>query len=104
MSETESKEGFRPKCAVGVPCTWLERHLEDHGGSAKGMYVFEVVNGKTHGTRVVGIAYRLKRGTRPMMLNFCPWCGESIDWNEATKAAAESALAALAEADEGARR
>ena len=95
------KEEFRPKCAVGTPCTWLERHLEAEPNSrTKGLHLVEVVSLKHSKTRVAGVAFRLTRNARPLMLNFCPWCGESIDCNEATKAAAE-ADAMLAALDEG---
>lgn len=80
---------FRPKCAVGIPCTWLDRHLESEPNSrTKGFHIVEVVNSKTHKTRIVGIAFRIKASSRPLLINFCPFCGADIDWNEATKKAA----------------
>lgn len=81
-------EEFRPKCSVANPCTWLERHLEPEPNSrTKGLHVVEVVSLKHSKTRVAGVAFRLSAAKRPLMINFCPFCGESIDWNEATKAA-----------------
>lgn len=73
------------KCANGEHCTLMERLLaEGQGENRRGFSGVTTINLKDGNMRYIGVRYcaTSKRTDKGVMLNFCPMCGEPIQWWE----------------------
>ena len=53
----------------------------------KGILFLQVLDTKDNRIKVDGALYKNDSKDRGLMFNYCPWCGEKIDWyrKESTK-------------------
>lgn len=84
--ENENEE-IRLKCEWPSRCTSLERHLnvEANYGSGLALYVLTHMPtamklGPHKAVWVAGIIFRKRASDNGVVLNYCPWCGENIQW------------------------
>lgn len=61
-------------------CEIMQDRVESSGTSGKGLKTLTVMNGKTGKMSVDGIFYKTSAKDNGLMLNNCPWCGESLEW------------------------
>ena len=75
----------KAKCSLTRCCPAMVRNINHD--SRRGLTGVTTVNLKTGETRDIGIRYCLtaKSKDKGVMLNFCPWCGESLQWWESSK-------------------
>lgn len=66
------------KCTPESYCTHMLRRLEC--SPVKGFHPVYILRTNYEGGMLIGIGYRKKDADYPLMLNFCPWCGESLQW------------------------
>ena len=53
-------------------------------GEGKGLHIASGWLGDEERARILGIHYRPKARAEAIVLNFCPWCGERIRFDEET--------------------
>ena len=70
----------RIKCSPEGFCDALWDRLDDDNSRRKGMSALVLMNMKTGEDRTAGVVWRKDSKDRGLLLNFCPWCGEGIDW------------------------
>lgn len=71
------------KCTREKSCFGVEKFVQVSGGRYKGLQHLHSFNVKTGKSRYIGIVYRKTANDKGTMLNFCPWCGEKIQyWRE----------------------
>jgi len=66
------------KCTLPEFCTVLNSKIED--ANHKGFVSIHSTNLNNGEQRLLGIAYKTSVRDPGVMLNFCPFCGERIDW------------------------
>ena len=73
------------RCSLKRCCPTMVRNINHK--SRRGLNGVTVINTRTGETRDIGIRYCLtgKSNDKGVMLNFCPWCGESLQWWESSK-------------------
>ncbi len=64
------------KCSRKGWCSTLDLAL----GAGKGLAHQTITNLMSLETRVAGVVYRKAARDRGIFLNFCPWCGEKINF------------------------
>lgn len=73
----------RLKCSRQGWCRRLDERLAPEANAhAKGLTTVVVTTLSTGEDRCIGIAYKLDARDNGMMVNFCPWCGEDIQFWE----------------------
>jgi len=71
------------KCTKEESCFGVQEIVQIATGRYKGLQHVHLTNMKTGVSRYAGIIYRKHATDKGTMLNFCPWCGESIKfWEE----------------------
>lgn len=75
------------KCGPHLWCLAMFEALrnvpENYDG--KGLSVSRGWLGDEQQPRLLGVTYKRKRGDDGIVLNFCPWCGHSIRFDEPGK-------------------
>jgi hypothetical protein len=66
-----------PKCSAGGFCSTL---LERFSDNKRGLTSVTTINLKTGESKTIGVRYCLNAKDNGLMLNFCPWCGEDIQF------------------------
>ncbi len=84
------------KCSRDRWCTSLKRLFTE--ANRKGINPVFVMSVSEETGRIAGVAYKKTERDRGLMLNFCPFCGESLkfwevegDESEGSRSAAEKA-------------
>jgi hypothetical protein len=72
------------KCHISAEdfdfCEAMDKAMADNSVNdrSKGFYVSEVTNLETHKTHIRGVSYRYSKKSSPILLNWCPWCGNVL--------------------------
>jgi hypothetical protein len=66
------------KCSLSNWCSTLNSKIEN--ANHKGFVLLRAMNADTGKERLLGIAYKTSVTDSGVMLNFCPFCGERIDY------------------------
>jgi hypothetical protein len=66
------------KCSLLSCCSLLNSKIGD--ANHKGFVYIQTTNTITGKERLIGIAYKTSVKDLGTLLNFCPFCGERIDW------------------------
>jgi hypothetical protein len=66
------------KCSLSNYCSTLISKIEN--ANNKGFVLLKVTNANTGKERLLGVAYKTTVKDPGVMLNFCPFCGEHIDY------------------------
>lgn len=70
------------KCTASDLCTRMAARVDE---SDRGLVSIYSENVKTGEPRFLGVAYKINKKDRGLMLNTCPWCGgEPGDFQRAT--------------------
>ena len=81
-----SAKAGKVKCGKKTEWCWsMQSHISLD--TRRGFNSVTVINIKTGKSRLIGVRYCLtaKSKDRGIMLNFCPWCGEDLQWWESSK-------------------
>jgi hypothetical protein len=72
----------RTHCADKLHCSAMEELLFHAGPDRKGFNAVNVIDIKNGEMRYIGVRYcaTSKRSDKGVMLNFCPFCGQAIQW------------------------
>ena len=62
-----------------VYCTAMAQMLREQKEDGKGLSEMSAWEGE-EGVTLIGLIYREKYKAQGIMLNLCPWCGESLRW------------------------
>ncbi|HAE37690.1 MAG TPA: hypothetical protein DCG57_03505 [Candidatus Riflebacteria bacterium] len=79
---SENKEPMFEKCSSERMCTWLADRVEEVGHNGKGFVAVYVLNGKAkvnsdNSMILYGVKYRQARGDNGILINHCPFCGQT---------------------------
>jgi len=90
MSDTlpSSQRPVIEKCkqvtkTYAVYCTAMKQALSAQNPHGKGLsefVVWEELDTPKPSTKLIGLLYRETSKAPGIMLNLCPWCGESLKW------------------------
>lgn len=63
-------------------CNTLRERLKSCNDTGYGMFELQVLDlfEKEASCRTIGVNYKLTAKDRGVMFNYCPYCGEKIDW------------------------
>lgn len=66
-------------------CPTLRARVKSSGEPGYGMFKLAVLDlfentGSKNAVRVIGVNYKESAKDRGVMFNYCPYCGEKIDW------------------------
>jgi hypothetical protein len=64
----------------GSYCTGMREALKGQTQEGKGLAEMVGFVDGVDGARLLGIVYRVKAKTSGLILNVCPWCGETVKW------------------------
>lgn len=70
---------MREKCEGEILCTALNDRLNDGNARGKGLSGVDLMNLRTMKTSFIGVCYKRSSKDRGLMINFCPWCGASLE-------------------------
>ncbi|MDR2095174.1 MAG: hypothetical protein LBP76_06610 [Treponema sp.] len=69
------------KCGNGVFCNTLDKRIKYPGSGGYGLFSFLVLRyDEGMMERCIGVIYKETAKDRGIALNYCPFCGEKIDW------------------------
>lgn len=67
------------RCTFKSPCPELARQIDDN---TRGFDSVTAINMKAGTSRFIGYRYKQRAKDKGVMLNFCPWCGASLQFWE----------------------
>lgn len=59
-------------------CHAMGKYCQPANAHTKGMVALQLCNLQTGQIRIAGVVYKEKPSSSGILLNSCPWCGESI--------------------------
>ena len=66
------------KCSKKAFCSSLVKRLQEPNARKKGLVPIQVMNMKTTEMSIIGVAYKMDARDKGVMINYCPWCGEKV--------------------------
>lgn len=74
---SENKAPMFEKCSSERMCTWLADRAESMNHSGKGFVPIYTLNSQTKTSVFYGVKYRQARGDNGIIINHCPFCGQT---------------------------
>ena len=75
----------KPKCdprrtGSSLFCESLSDRLNESNARGKGLSTYETFDMERDVYTMQGVVYKTSQKDKGLMLNHCPWCGESLKW------------------------
>jgi hypothetical protein len=68
------------KCGKDMFCKQMAKRIKPPGEGGYGLFTFVLMDWDKIKERTVGVIYKETARDRGLVLNYCPFCGEKIDW------------------------